>query len=694
MNKRLLLLLTPLLFWVKDVEAEPVVVGFSRFHSDAPSAKGGLLLFNELGCANCHQPDTGLPARRGPEIQGITTRVDADWLRTFLASPESAHAGSAMPSMLSNNPADIEPVVHYLGSLNPKTSAKPKASSHVNAKRGEELFHTIGCAACHQPGKDYRTEDGVPSNSERSYPSIAFPELKKKYTLSRLSDFLLDPLKTRPDGRMPKIALDDTEATDIAGYLLEFESSDLKVAPSLRPFTADPEMAKRGRDIVAKSRCSACHTLPKDVSAALVGLKKNEGGCLNATPLEGLPHYALTGEQRSALHAFLKSASETLSAKETTNLTLESLNCAACHERDGLGGPDAVHKAYFRGDHNLGDTGRYPPPLTGVGRKLQTDWLLRVLTGENRVRPYLKTRMPIYGSATESLGSQLAESDKKETKSLPGGDDTAGRKLLGTQGGIGCITCHKWGERASLGIQALDLSNIGHRLQPEWLFEYLIDPAAYRPGTLMPSFWPGGQSSNPNILGGDTARQIASIYSFAKSANGEPEGFPEVSGGQFELVPKERPIVQRTFLKEVGTHAILAGFPTGFHLAYDGKGGRPIMLWKGKFFDAYTTWFSRFAPFEKPLSEEIVRWPAPGPEQEKLQFEGYRLKKNGSPIFLFTYLEGQVEDQFEGVENGIVRDISWSGTAVRPPITHPLNVTVQETPVTRPNQLRFIYLWK
>jgi hypothetical protein len=176
--------------------------------------------------------------------------------------------------------------------------------------------------------------------------------------------------------------------------------------------------------------------------------------------------------------------------------------------------------------------------------------------------------MPVYGAATAELAQLFEVADKRLGKALPGGDDTAGRKLLGTQGGVGCITCHRWGGRAALGIQALDLSNLGQRLQPEWFFEYLLDPAAYRPGTLMPSFWPGGQSTNSAILAGDTAKQVASIYSFAASANGEPEGFSELEGGQFELVPKERPIVQRTFFKEVGAHAILVGLPTGLEICF------------------------------------------------------------------------------------------------------------------------------
>ena len=36
------------------LQAEPLVVGFDRFHAVEPAAEGGRLLFNELGCANCH----------------------------------------------------------------------------------------------------------------------------------------------------------------------------------------------------------------------------------------------------------------------------------------------------------------------------------------------------------------------------------------------------------------------------------------------------------------------------------------------------------------------------------------------------------------------------------------------------------------------------------------------------------------
>ena len=182
---------------------------------------------------------------------------------------------------------------------------------------------------------------------------------------------------------------------------------------------------------------------------------------------------------------------------------------------------------------------------------------------------------------------------------------------------------------------------------------------------------------------------------FAKSANGEPEGFPVTANGAFELIPKDRPIVQRTFMEGVGTHAILVGFPTGVHLAYDGKNARPALAWKGKFFDAYNTWFSRFAPFEKPPGDAVVRWPSPSTEPAHLRFGGYRLDKQGVPTFLYSIDGVAFEERFEGVENGLRRTLTWNASAAAlPAIAHPAGVNVTEDPGSAPGHRSFTYLWK
>ena len=312
-----------------------------------------------------------------------------------------------------------------------------------------------------------------------------------------------------------------------------------------------------------------------------------------------------------------------------------------------------------------------------------------------KVRPYLQTKMPVYGAATAPLGELLAKADAKTEPSLPGGDDTAGRKLLGTLGGLGCITCHQWGDKPSLGIQALDLSNMGQRLQPGWLREYLVHPAGYRPGTLMPSFWPEGKAANGDILNGEADRQIASIYSFAKSANGEPEGFPVTANGAFELIPKDRPIVQRTFMEGVGTRAILVGFPSGVHVAYDGEHARPALAWKGKFFDAYNTWFSRFTPFEKPPGSEVVKWPEPATSATNVRFDGYRLSTDGVPVFLLSVGSAHVEERLDGIDNGLRRTLTGDTSVLGNfPVTHPEGIAVVEDPVTAPGKRSFTYSWK
>ncbi|MEY5005345.1 MAG: hypothetical protein RI969_433 [Verrucomicrobiota bacterium] len=671
--------------------AEPLVTGFERFHAATPTAEGGRLLYNELGCVNCHGGVTGLPAMRGPELATVTQRVRSEWLRKFVADPASVHPGAVMPQVLAKaDDKNLVAIEHYLASLKPKTASKgPAKILHVNGARGGELFNTLGCVACHAPGKGFVPPDGLPKDSEFTHRSVAFGDLKAKYSLDSLGAFILDPLKVRTDGRMPKTVMERQDSIDIAGYLLEFQGSDGRLDNPVVSVAADKALAIAGRKAVIAAQCAACHDLPKDAATKPVALKKADGGCLDADHAKG-PRYALSAAQRAALKLFLAKKDEAASPKLAADLTLQALNCVSCHERDGLGGPDAARKPYFQGDHNLGDTGRYPPPLTGVGAKLRPEWLAKVLAGENRVRPYLKTKMPQYGAATAELGKLLGVADARAPLKFEGGDDTAGRKLLGTQGGAGCITCHRWGDRPSLGIQGPDISNIAARLQEGWLREYLINPAGYRPGTLMPSFWPGGKSFNPTILGGDTDKQIAAIYKFAESANGEPEGFPQNRNGEFEIVPKDRPVVQRAFLDGVGVRAILVGFPTGVHLAYDGDKGGPGLAWKGRFFDAYLTWFSRFPTFEKPIGEQVVAWPKPVG-----RFLGYRLDAKGNPTFLNEQVGVKVEETYEGIEGGLRRTVTWTPKPdFMPTITHPAGMVVDVKESAAEGRRVFTYLWK
>ena len=82
-------------------QAEPLVTGFERFHGEVATREGGALLYSELGCVNCHGEGPGLAARQGPVLSDLKTRVNAEWVRAFLADPQQVKPGTMMPAMFA-----------------------------------------------------------------------------------------------------------------------------------------------------------------------------------------------------------------------------------------------------------------------------------------------------------------------------------------------------------------------------------------------------------------------------------------------------------------------------------------------------------------------------------------------------------------------------------------------------------------
>lgn len=675
-------------------EAAPHVVGYERFHSETPTAEGGAILFSELGCAGCHGGSATVVRRKGPRLIDLSQRIERDWLVDFLKNPESGRKGSTMPQLFHGvSDEELDAVVAYLGSIG--KGIKYPADRHANAERGSALYHEKGCIACHAPTPDFRSPQG-PGEALVPELAIAHPEFRKKTSLEALNHFLTSPGSYRPDGRMPHIQLDRQEALDIAAHLINYQGSDPRELSGVTPWPkSSPELIEAGKVIVTKFNCASCHDLPGLTPGALMPLSGSSGDagghCLSSEPVAGIPHYDLTDTQRDSLKLFL--SGERPEKDPDGKLTLAAMNCYACHDRDGIGGPTTETNAFFIGDESIGDSGRIPPPLTGIGHKLQADWMKSVFAGEeeSRVRPYMKTQMPAYAAHAEVFTKWFQEmdavSDAKEIVIRPD-DIESGRKLLGIHGGTNCITCHNWGGQKSLGIPALDISNLDSRLQPGWFREYLLNPASYRPGTLMPPLWPGGQSMVPDVLEGDTERQIAAIWGFIKDGQGVPEGFPDRSGGQFELVPEDRPVIQRTFFEKTGTKAILVGFPGEIHLAYDGSRGRPSLVWRGRFFDAYDTWFTRAAPFENPLSDELYLFAEGGGDG---RFLGYRIDEKGNPTFIKVEGDREITENYRVEEGTLIRTIRWEEGAP-PAVVHPTGAEVKSE--TSGKTLTLTYSWK
>jgi mono/diheme cytochrome c family protein len=534
--------------------------------------------------------------------------------------------------------------------------------------RGSHLYHSVGCVACHaardpslavqrQPALtpedlEELEELGLTAMSAPVQP-VPLPEIAAKYTARSLTRFLLDPLVIRPSGRMPNLKLSPDEAADIAAYLLaDADSSGTAIA------RAEQEaLVATGRDLFRQLACARCHAATVDDDSVAPTLDELDhsprAGCLS-DPQRGRPHYGLNQSQR----ARLRQAIAQPTATDVVDLRMRQLNCYACHQRDDRGGVGPQQREYFQtiGDVDLGDEGRLPPPLTGVGRKLKPTWIEKVLAGSGELRPYLTIRMPIHGAAAAPLAQQFADQDRTATTdtrvvAVESAVD-AGRQLMD----IGCIQCHPVGGEHLPGVIGVDLGTIGQRINADWFRAFLLDPASLKSGTRMPSFFRNGHSSSHDILAGNVEQQIASLWSYLS----ESEKYPlpakveQFRAHNFELVPTDKPRLLRTFMNQAGPHAIAVGFPAGVHFAFDAERVQVAQFWRGRFLDAHGTWFNRFTPPAEPLGDDIVNLAGPAAGDlspmsgshaaADRRFQGYRLDAEGVPTFLYAVGDLQVAD--------------------------------------------------
>ena len=108
---------------------------------------------------------------------------------------------------------------------------------------------------------------------------------------------------------------------------------------------------------------------------------------------------ALNARQRDALTAAIKTPPQL--SKESAAViarTMTTFNCYACHSRDKIGGPtEELNKFFLTTQQEMGDEGRLPPPLDGVGAKINPDYLKMLLDKGVHDRPYMHTHMPGFG---------------------------------------------------------------------------------------------------------------------------------------------------------------------------------------------------------------------------------------------------------------------------------------------------------
>lgn len=471
-----------------------------------------------------------------------------------------------------------------------------------------------------------------------------------------------------------------------AGLLTAAEMTPM-VPLNSEEFTVDPSKAQMGKQMFSMLRCVSCHQMeglrPMRPARTLAQLDvDNPIGCLSPGIRRGLPNYRLTDAQNAAIRTALAgraSLSQPLKPAQAVARTMATLNCYACHQRDGLGGPDEVRSEFFTTnvEIDLGDEGRLPPALTGVGGKLQEKALEGVLIrGEHHVRYFMSTRMPRFQAATVKplMAALIAEDRKPEHLKAPEFSEMGvkdGHQLVGIGlNTLGCVNCHNANGGKAAGMPGIDLATVHERLNPGWFHGFLLNPLDYKKETRMPSFWPDGKSLIKDVAGGDTHKQIDAIWTYLALGKSMPlpAGVLVDDGVGEELIPVGEPIVHRTFMNGVGPRSILVGFPERVHVAFDANVMRLAKVWRGRFFDGSGVSSGRTDKFFDPLGDDVLDLP-PGPALAFLdqqdspwpraelkdrnlggRFRGYRLESSiRQPSFQYQLEDVNVEERIEPV---------------------------------------------
>ncbi len=618
----------------------------------------GRFLAEEHGCVRCHLPAdkdrmaSGLQTRQGPDLSRIGQRVYAGWLYQWLESPRKLRLGTTMPELFNDDEmgrVERYAVTSYLISLGgPLKPASPQPKSEklkASIHRGQRLFVSIGCVACHG------SEDSKKPQRSASGPRALVPKLQfgnevalaglgRKTTPELLAAYLADPLAVDPSGRMPNMLLHGDEAVNLAHYLCQSRDSSLQATLPDSPTTTQvfatfgriesrPEeritfqrlsgkdqVLDLGKRLVIDKGCNNCHTIAPGgkafanllARASFDDIKQpgvHAAGCLadERSKHGRSPWFGFTDSDRQALRQFLHESTHGAGSPApayAARNALQRFNCLACHARDGQGGlTSEVIEELRHVERAENSEAVSPPPLTGVGHKLRTPWLRQVLTGAGRARPWMGLRMPQFGEANvgwlaEALaaleGGEAEDKiyDVKRTAALVG----AGRLLIG-KSGFGCISCHDIAGVPNTGTRGPDLALMNQRVRYDWYRRWLEQPQRLQPGTRMPTVFPDGKSLLTSVLGGAADAQAEAMWSYLSLGLNLPlpEGLEPPKG--LVLTVRDRPILLRSFMPDAGARAIAIGYPGGVSLAFDASTGRLAYAWSGLFLDASPVWNDR-----------------------------------------------------------------------------------------------------
>lgn len=488
-----------------------------------PQLSQGRKTLAAYGCVRCHtvkQPDgsTMTPSDDPPALTRIATKTTREWIYAWLKDPQAYSSIATMPNFkLSDD--DLRDISGFLISqselpgapdANPITPASMQDATTQQA--AASLYGQSFCASCH----------AVQNAAGNLVGGDMGPELTKvgsKVKPDWLARWLRNPLQYDPDTRMPHYRFNDKEIALLAGFLGAKTDSDLLANVHLEPAT--PEQIAHGKKLVTDYGCASCHEIngikkPENFAPELTRIGSKPVAQLIFLPgmRKELPDYIYNKvKQPRAFSPGLKMPQYTFSPSQLdaittallaqndraftlpTNLRVEGpppshyrpagkagqlmndLRCFSCHSINGRGGDMA-------------------PDLSWEGTSVQRQWLIDFLKNPNTLRPALIRRMPKFNLSDSEITLltdymmtvyQTPVFDRDWQPYSPSSPALVeqGRQLFYSK--YACQSCHIVDTKKDKGYIGPTLSSVGGRLTAAWVYHWLKDPQALRPGSIEPN---------------------------------------------------------------------------------------------------------------------------------------------------------------------------------------------------------------
>jgi mono/diheme cytochrome c family protein len=206
--------------------------------------------------------------------------------------------------------------------------------------------------------------------------------------------------------------------------------------------------------------------------------------------IQQMPDFAFSDADAAALLVQLRSFTDEKlpPALISTPSNLEQLRVA------GMGLFATYH---CLGCHNLaGEGGSIAPNLAYEGSKVRGEWLLSFLREPHQIRPLSQARMPTFPLQPQEavelrdyimmmFVDERVPRDPQVAQAITPELAQQGEKLYWEK--YPCFTCHQIQGKTGGAAVGPDLTDAWKRLNPDWMVQWIKNPQAFDPASLMPN---------------------------------------------------------------------------------------------------------------------------------------------------------------------------------------------------------------